>query len=78
MADPEIGQGGFKMAVSEASGWKIFGPRPLPVGVSFKIGHCATFALLQKFVFYMIFIIGMKIFNSVSDQHKRKGHSSGM
>ena len=57
---------------------KILGPRPLPVGVSFKIGHRATFVLLQKFVFYMIFIIGTKIFNSVSDQHKRKGHSSGM
>ena len=67
-------QGGLKMGASKVSGRKILGPRPLPVGVSFKICHCATFALLKKFVFYMFFIIGMKIFNSVSNQHKRKGH----
>ena len=51
VADSDIMQGGFKMAASEVSSRKILGPRPLLMGVSFKIGHCATFALLQNSFF---------------------------
>ena len=77
VADPEIRQGGFKVAMGEIFWghahfrWAFPLNRPLH--------HlCAV----TNFVFYMIFIIGieigMKIFNSGSDQHKGKGHSSGM